>query len=415
MQCAGLTDELFKMMETQIKVTGNTCWVCRPCTAYSHGIIQRMREIEGKLENVEKKVEENTKEVKGLNKKVEKVEEAMRKKDNKVERTVRESEFRMCDEMREREARRRNIIFHSVGEDKREKASGKERQEWDRKSCYNIFSAMGVVLDGDAVRFCRRVGERKEEPLPLVCGFWEESDRNKVLRNARKLEGTDFKTVSVCPDLFLKQREEEADLRKEAERRNEEDLTEEDVTKNLRWAAVGDRGQKCLVRRQPENRGGKGRRMEGRRKAGGTWSSISEGRGSANDERSNKRRQVHETNKVGGKNTERGEGRPDGRGGGNRGGGGGRDGGGEGGGCGGGGGDGEEEEGEEPGQGGRSATGEALRLLYLNAQSIVKKIDELGCVLAEEKPDIILVTESWCNSNISDSFYLSTIMSCRRT
>jgi hypothetical protein len=190
-----------------------------------------MREIEGKLENVEKKVDENTKEVKGLNKKVEKVEEAIRKKDDKVEKAVREAEYRMSEELREREARRRNIILHNVGEDRNEKSSGKERQEWDRKSCYNVFGAMGVKMEEEAVRFCRRVGERKGEPRPLVCGFWEEKDRNMVLRHARKLEGTDFRNVSVCPDLTRKQREEEADMKKEADRRNEEELTEEDSSK----------------------------------------------------------------------------------------------------------------------------------------------------------------------------------------
>lgn len=43
-------------------------------------------------------------------------------------------------------------------------------------------------------------------------------------------------------------------------------------------------------------------------------------------------------------------------------------------------------------------------ILYLNAQSIVNKIDELGCLASINKPDLILVTESWCNSDISDAY-----------
>ncbi len=35
---------------------------------------------------------------------------------------------------------------------------------------------------------------------------------------------------------------------------------------------------------------------------------------------------------------------------------------------------------------------------------IVKKVYELGCVVSEEKPDLILMTESRCNSSIFDSF-----------
>ena len=42
--------------------------------------------------------------------------------------------------------------------------------------------------------------------------------------------------------------------------------------------------------------------------------------------------------------------------------------------------------------------------MYLNAQSIIKKVDELQCAAEIQKPDIILITESWCNSDISDAF-----------
>jgi hypothetical protein len=34
----------------------------------------------------------------------------------------------------------------------------------------------------------------------------------------------------------------------------------------------------------------------------------------------------------------------------------------------------------------------------------VKKVDELGCVADLNKPDLILVTESWCNEDISNAF-----------
>jgi hypothetical protein len=40
----------------------------------------------------------------------------------------------------------------------------------------------------------------------------------------------------------------------------------------------------------------------------------------------------------------------------------------------------------------------------MNSQSIVNKINELACVAAESKPDIILETESWCHPGISDSY-----------
>jgi hypothetical protein len=62
-----------------------------------------------------------------------------------------------------------------------------------------------------------------------------------------------------------------------------------------------------------------------------------------------------------------------------------------------------EEKGEKPV--GYKPAGETLDILYLNAQSIVKKIDELACTAEIEKPDLILITETWCNGDITDTFF----------
>jgi hypothetical protein len=72
----------------------------------------------------------------------------------------------------------------------------------------------------------------------------------------------------------------------------------------------------------------------------------------------------------------------------------------------------QQEEGEGPPGGGRGGDGggderapsEALVILYLNAQSIVNKVNELGVVVADLEPDLILITETWCNSTITDAY-----------
>jgi Reverse transcriptase (RNA-dependent DNA polymerase)/Endonuclease-reverse transcriptase len=43
-----------------------------------------------------------------------------------------------------------------------------------------------------------------------------------------------------------------------------------------------------------------------------------------------------------------------------------------------------------------------LSILYLNAQSIVRKIDELSFTVSDLKPDIVLITESWCNNEVTN-------------
>jgi len=192
-----VTDEVFELIEKQLKTAGITYWACRPCTVYAQGMNHRMRDIEVKVGAVEKGVEENREGVKKLDRKVDGIREELRKRDDKVEKAVREAERRMEEEWREREAKRLNVVFHCIGEAEDRRATGSERQEWDRKSCVNIFKALKLNLGEDAIRFCRRVGEKKEEPRPMVVGFWAESDKSLLLRNARHLEKTIFKEVTV--------------------------------------------------------------------------------------------------------------------------------------------------------------------------------------------------------------------------
>ena len=66
----------------------------------------------------------------------------------------------------------------------------------------------------------------------------------------------------------------------------------------------------------------------------------------------------------------------------------------------------EEQRGDRRGGGGGGATApepEILRILYTNIQSIQSKINELEAHVADLDPDIILLTETWCNQSVPDS------------
>ena len=45
----------------------------------------------------------------------------------------------------------------------------------------------------------------------------------------------------------------------------------------------------------------------------------------------------------------------------------------------------------------------AILILHTNAQSLAGKVNELSVVASEIKPDIIALTETWCNSDITDA------------
>ena len=276
--CSGLSDEGFKFISDQIQATGMAYWACKSCTTYAMGINHRVKQMEEKMEAMQHSMNANTAAVKEVEHKVERLDSAIQKKDEAVEKIVKKSELSIYDEMRERESRRLNVVFHGIGEKERvEGDTGKDRAAWDKKSCGNILEALNLDMTEEAVKFCRRLGEKGEEPRPLLAGFYTEMERSKLLRNANKLEKTVFSNVNVSADLTKKQRDEEKEMWKEAESRNEK-LTEEDKSKNLQWLVVGARGEKRLVKSTRREQDGGQRERRGR---GGMTRSRADQRGAS--------------------------------------------------------------------------------------------------------------------------------------
>lgn len=47
---------------------------------------------------------------------------------------------------------------------------------------------------------------------------------------------------------------------------------------------------------------------------------------------------------------------------------------------------------------------ETISILYTNAQSVIKKMDELRALIETKKPDVIALTETWSNESIDNDF-----------
>jgi hypothetical protein len=132
--------------------------------------------------------------------------------------------------------------------------NNRDRMEADRRSCGELFVAMGVRVRGSDLRFCRRVGERSAVPRPVVAGLNNEEEKRTILSRARQLRGGKYDNVSVVPDLTRMQRRGEDKLTSEADSRNG-NLTADDREKGLRWIVVGKRGEKRLIKgveREPQ-------------------------------------------------------------------------------------------------------------------------------------------------------------------
>ena len=59
------------------------------------------------------------------------------------------------------------------------------------------------------------------EPRPVIIGLYSEDIKEQLLAKASNLRGTCYENVSIVPDLTKKQREQEAELKMEADRRNQ--------------------------------------------------------------------------------------------------------------------------------------------------------------------------------------------------
>ena len=110
----------------------------------------------------------------------------------------------------------------------------------------------------------------------MLVGFHKKEDKNELMEKAKELWNTEFKKVTVVPDLTQQQRREEVEMVREAERRNGT-RTPEEVAKNLEWMVVGRKGEKRLFKGTARQWGGE---MRGR----GMWRGGAErgGRGVEN-------------------------------------------------------------------------------------------------------------------------------------
>jgi hypothetical protein len=246
-ECENISAELYNVLAHPEKFGGLVTWTCDSCVAGNARIEQVVKAYAEKMKNVEERLTGNEQCMREMGSEMKKMNEKLQERDVNVEKAVKKGENNVLDELREREVRKRNVVLYRVAEHENERAAGAERADWDRKMCLDICEKMDMEMEDDDIRFCRRVGERGEWDRPLVMGLYSEETKYKILRRARKLEKTEYRDVSITQDLTKRQREEEGEMVKEAERRNE-NLSEEDRAKNVQWAVVGAKGEKRMVK-----------------------------------------------------------------------------------------------------------------------------------------------------------------------
>jgi len=253
--CLRMPDTVYKSLDQQFRETGLAYWVCRPCQNFSQRVKHQFEESSKRQEETEKRVTENEKGISRHEKDIEDVRRTMRQLAERMDQEQERRDGMVCEEMQEREVRRRNLVLHGVPEAPESVRGSRERTEWDKDRCQELFLGMRARTRKEDLRFCRRVGERGTEPRPIVIGLFKEDDKEHILSKARELNGTMYQNVSIVPDLTKKQRSMEAKMKEEADSRNR-NLSAEDMRNNLKWIVVGRRGEKRLIKGVERDREG---------------------------------------------------------------------------------------------------------------------------------------------------------------
>ena len=281
--CQNISKDLYAHLKNTGKHGGQVNWQCDSCVAGTARLEARVAALEAWNNEIEARVVRNEGSVQEAVKHVDKVEARQDKVEKALENERERIRVERVVEMREREQRKKNVLIHRMVEAGQEAKTVEERREWDISSCANMFKELNLTWGREAIKFCRRVGERSDEPRPLIVGFMREYHKEDLLDKGRELQHTPFADIGIMPDLSPEQRKDEADLVKEAERRNTL-LTADDRSKNLSWAVVGRKGEKRLLKGVERGRttGWRGGQREASHPAtgprGGPWQATA-GRG----------------------------------------------------------------------------------------------------------------------------------------
>jgi len=255
--CTKLSKEALKGLEVQAKEVGQAYWACTPCRSFNNKWNAQMREINRRQEDTDKRVDENSKNIDDVRKMAEATRKELREHAKHTENMKETLEMAMEEELREREARRLNLVLHGVPEVDPSIKNTRDRMDRDMEECEHIFSVMRARTKIQQMRFCRRIGEKGQDPRPIVLGVYTEEEKRHLLEKSRELRNTRYENVTVVPDLTKNQRKGEQKLREDANRRNE-NLTQEDRDRNLKWIVVGRRGEKRIIKgTERESQGGR--------------------------------------------------------------------------------------------------------------------------------------------------------------
>ena len=154
----------------------------------------QMRAVTLRQDATEARVVKNTEKIEEVRLVTEELRKELREQARRTEGLQERMEAVMDAELRERESRRLKLVIHGLPEPAENIKDPRDRMETDKTECEKLFITMKARTRYQAIRFCRRIGERDSDPRPLVFGVHTEDEKRHILEKSRELlyspEGT---------------------------------------------------------------------------------------------------------------------------------------------------------------------------------------------------------------------------------
>ncbi len=140
--------------------------------------------------------------------------------DKEIVRMVTEKMMEEWNEKEEKERKNYNLIIHNLPEDRR--LSQREQNEKDRENCRKIIDELGLHVEEEEIVETARLGWIREEedehtrPRVILVKMTEAQKKWKIIKNTKRLRESrneEYKSVFIGPDLTVKERKAEKELR----------------------------------------------------------------------------------------------------------------------------------------------------------------------------------------------------------
>ena len=216
--CTDLTNDQYKFLSRKNTPT-SIKWFCPSCVDADNAQQNETVHTNSNLERIENLVLQVTKQ----NAEILQV----MSREKMVEERIKVNVSEILEDQRERVDRKNNLILYNVPEGE----EGGDNKSDDSDLANSVLKAVCPDMPSIDNTQIKRMGDRRKptstnptpRPRPIKITLSENETRDRILRQARKLKDSKFKTIGISADKTKKEREHDLSIRREFLRRKNDE------------------------------------------------------------------------------------------------------------------------------------------------------------------------------------------------